>query len=72
MQNIMSMAFRHAASLCESIELIEAFKLMAHRHPIYLCVEQMGQQVFLCFVFSQSDIFLFLLKQIDRIRHYLL
>ena len=45
MQNIMSMAFRHAASLSESIELIEAFKLMAHRHPICLCVEQMGQQV---------------------------
>lgn len=44
-QNVMFMAFRHAASLVESIELLEAFKLMACRQPIVDCVEQMTSQV---------------------------
>ncbi|KAI5057584.1 hypothetical protein GOP47_0027599 [Adiantum capillus-veneris] len=64
MQNIMTMAFRHAASLCESIELLEAFKLMARRHPICVCVEHMGHQV--CSSFSNELIVI--KKQFDQLR----
>ncbi|MCO5578650.1 hypothetical protein L7F22_032494 [Adiantum nelumboides] len=64
MQNIMTMAFRHAASLCESIELLEAFKLMARRHPICVCVEHMGHQV--CSSFSNE--LSVIKKQFDQLR----
>nr|AML30862.1 axonemal inner arm dynein heavy chain 6 [Marsilea vestita] len=64
MQNIMFMAFRHAASLSESIELMEAFKLMARRRPICMCVEQMGLQVLMTFSNELSVI----KKQFDQLR----
>ncbi|CAK9199554.1 unnamed protein product [Sphagnum troendelagicum] len=46
MQNVMMMAFKHAASLSETIELLEAFKLMACRASICACIERMTAMVF--------------------------
>jgi hypothetical protein len=45
MQNVMMMAFKHAASLSETIELLEAFKLMACRASICACIERMTAMV---------------------------
>ncbi|KAH7307448.1 hypothetical protein KP509_22G059200 [Ceratopteris richardii] len=64
MQNIIITAFRHAASLCESIELLEAFKLMARRHPICVTVEHIEHQV--CSAFSNE--LTVIKKQFDQLR----
>ncbi|CAM6114547.1 unnamed protein product [Calypogeia fissa] len=64
MQNTMLMGFRHASSLSESIELLEAFKLMACRAPIRLCVEKMTEQVFTAFGVELA----MLKKQFDQLR----
>ncbi|BFI30788.1 dynein axonemal heavy chain [Marchantia polymorpha subsp. ruderalis] len=64
MQNTMLMGFRHASSLSESIELLEAFKMMACRTPIRICVEKMTEQVFAAFASELA----MLKKQFDQLR----
>ncbi|EFJ08553.1 hypothetical protein SELMODRAFT_185288 [Selaginella moellendorffii] len=64
MQNIMSLAFRHSSSLPESIELLEAFKLLACRESICKCVDRMGSQV--CQAFSME--LMIMKKQFDQLR----
>ncbi|KAJ7527535.1 hypothetical protein O6H91_16G059900 [Diphasiastrum complanatum] len=64
MQNVMLLAFRHAASLTESIELVEAFKLIAYRQSIRDCVEKMAFQVLTAFSLEVS----LMKKQFDQLR----
>ena len=53
-QNVMTTAFKNATSLSESIELLEAFKLMACRTSIIQCVGRMTQMV----MFTYSSVYL--------------